>query len=371
MSNRNSLFFAVSKDQRAIFIHRWAGKILHDMTFVGSFSELVNCHKKILLIDPYVASYEIEVTRQLIAQKNYLVFTLPIENFPWPPGLINDIPEVQDFAWVLGGENRHTFSVNLNSWAVIIQSDANIMQAKTYTIDQIFNKRSKPFKFLYLNGRERPHRNYLWQCIDNLNLLECSLNSYLGKTPPKFLPSNYESPLANLDSLPKAGGQTDDYVMFSEHYFKGHLTPNHIVPQQFTDSYFSVVAETTVDDHSVFLTEKTYKPILAGHPFILLANPGSYQYLHSLGFKTFHPFINEDFCFEKDLALRTEMIAHEIERLCNIDLEKFLIQVETICRYNQQHLLDSKNQLFLQGHHGLIEFFNQVISTADRHWSAN
>lgn len=37
-----------------------------------------------------------------------------------------------------------------------------------------------------------------------------------------------------------------------------------------------------------FPTEKTYRPILMGHPFILVAEPGLHSHLESLGFKMYH-----------------------------------------------------------------------------------
>ena len=37
-----------------------------------------------------------------------------------------------------------------------------------------------------------------------------------------------------------------------------------------------------------FPTEKTYRPILMGHPFILIAEPGLHRHLESLGFELYH-----------------------------------------------------------------------------------
>jgi hypothetical protein len=80
-------------------------------------------------------------------------------------------------------------------------------------------------------------------------------------------------------------------------------------------SLIYVVTETVVFDDRQHLTEKTFKPIALGLPFILQAPPGSLKYLRSYGFQTFDKFIDESYDLETDLFLRTEMIAKELKRI--------------------------------------------------------
>ena len=63
------------------------------------------------------------------------------------------------------------------------------------------------------------------------------------------------------------------------------------------ESYIMLLFETNiVRSGCQQISEKTYHPILAGIPFILWGYQGGIlKHLHSLGFKTFAPFINEEY----------------------------------------------------------------------------
>lgn len=52
--------------------------------------------------------------------------------------------------------------------------------------------------------------------------------------------------------------------------------------------YYNIVSETVWNDHTqVFVSEKTWKPILGMRPFLIIGNPGIYDYLETHGFDTF------------------------------------------------------------------------------------
>jgi hypothetical protein len=92
----------------------------------------------------------------------------------------------------------------------------------------------------------------------------------------------------------------------------------------------------------ITFTEKTYKFISGKIPFILVGMPKSLHVLRDSGYKTFHPYINEDYDNIEDDELRLIAITDEIERLCNIsDSEWLEIQKELIPRleYNYNLLL--------------------------------
>ncbi len=122
------------------------------------------------------------------------------------------------------------------------------------------------------------------------------------------------------------------------------IEPN--MDMYYNDTYFSVVSETFFYNNSevengMVLTEKTFKPMLYQHPFILIGLPHSLAALKELGYKTFSPFINEDYDNELDNNKRMLMIVSEVERLCNLDefeLAKFIEGCMSICNYNRTHL---------------------------------
>jgi hypothetical protein len=53
----------------------------------------------------------------------------------------------------------------------------------------------------------------------------------------------------------------------------------------YKNSLISFVTETKFDEDVVFLTEKVFKPLVLGHPLILLASSGTLGSLEELGFK--------------------------------------------------------------------------------------
>jgi len=87
--------------------------------------------------------------------------------------------------------------------------------------------------------------------------------------------------------------------------------------EDFNRTAISLVAETCYDER-IHLTEKTLRPIACGHPFILFAGPGSLDYLKSYGFKTFSPYINEQYDSIIDNEHRMTMIMQEIKRIENL-----------------------------------------------------
>jgi hypothetical protein len=142
-----------------------------------------------------------------------------------------------------------------------------------------------------------------------------------------------------------------------------------VVPAQYINSYFSVVTETVVCNYCKFVTEKTYKPLLAGHPFIALSSQGFYSHLHSMGFKTWPDLIDESFDQEPDVNKRINMISQEVTRLCNSNLDEFLQQAQAVCLHNQQHYINYRPTLFKSVHHKLKVFFEQVLSKANSYFS--
>lgn len=88
---------------------------------------------------------------------------------------------------------------------------------------------------------------------------------------------------------------------------------------------------------STFFTEKTWKAVRAKHPFVLASIPYSLQGLRELGYKTFHPYIDESYDTIEDDESRLMAIINEVERLCNMtddETREWLANVQPICKFN-------------------------------------
>ena len=90
----------------------------------------------------------------------------------------------------------------------------------------------------------------------------------------------------------------------------------------FRDSYFSIVTESIAWGDSIFISEKLLKPVSNLHPFIVMAPQHYLKHLHKLGFKTFHPFIDESYDDIEDPIKRYVQIGEEVKRLCSLPIEE-------------------------------------------------
>jgi hypothetical protein len=217
--------------------------------------------------------------------------------------------------------------------------------------DEIYNKTNKPYKFLFLNGRTRPHRKYMIEKMRDAGLLEQALWTNLDTTPvyhhiynsdllsrpseTKLLPVEYEVEMFQ-------SGIKDQYQQkFAKHeLFDNHWGEIYLRAEPYIDTYFSLVSETVFDYPYSLRSEKIYKPIAIGHPFVAVANRGFYRDLHNTGFQTYHTLIDESFDLIDNNQDRLDRIACVVGDLCASDLDEFLVAAHTISKYNQQHMAE-------------------------------
>jgi len=82
------------------------------------------------------------------------------------------------------------------------------------------------------------------------------------------------------------------------------------------------VTETVYTGRRLQLTEKSFKPIALGMPFILSATAGSLAYLRSYGFQTFGEFWDESYDLETDDFVRAEKIAAVLKQLDDLSADE-------------------------------------------------
>jgi len=220
--------------------------------------------------------------------------------------------------------------------------------AASYASD-IWNKKQKPYKFLFLNGRGRRHRRFLIERWHTSQFLSCCLWTNLDAAagPVNLLPSQYE--VDRYSDRQKFVG-ANNYVKFD--LFNNEWGEIYLNPLQYIDTYFSVVTETVFDYPYSFRTEKIWKPIAMGHPWVAVANQGFYRDIKKLGFKTFEPWIDESFDSIENNQQRLNAVANAIETLANSDLDQFMTAVRDTCKYNQEHFkeISKKNRLDFPEH---------------------
>ena len=107
----------------------------------------------------------------------------------------------------------------------------------------------------------------------------------------------------------------------------------YFTPPQVLDSYVNVVLETV--DFSPSISEKIYKPLAMGLPFVWYGYPNILQYLESLGFKRYD-YIDYSFDINESPQLRLDLLIAEIQRLSTLDLKTLTQASADISKHNQR-----------------------------------
>ena len=89
--------------------------------------------------------------------------------------------------------------------------------------------------------------------------------------------------------------------------------------EESAESLLYLVTETVATGRRHHLTEKTFKPIAMGMPFIIVGTQGSLRYLRSYGFKTFGDLWDESYDDEPDDSKRIEKIAQVLKLLDGLE----------------------------------------------------
>lgn len=107
----------------------------------------------------------------------------------------------------------------------------------------------------------------------------------------------------------------------------------------YNQTFFSIVAETTVGigAKSIFVTEKTYKPLAFYHPFMVLGQPGVLTHLKSQGFETYNNLFDESYDSIADIDVRIDQIVGQVSTLVPGPYDS---ETQKKIQYNHDHFFD-------------------------------
>jgi len=107
----------------------------------------------------------------------------------------------------------------------------------------------------------------------------------------------------------------------------------------FEDTFMSLVAETHCGHSSCnpqfFISEKIVKAIGNAHPFVVLSTQGFLEELKARGYKTFAPYINEEYDNEPDTELR---MVKAIDQIAHLSKNGVPVKALEIAIKNQEKL---------------------------------
>lgn len=280
-------------------------------------------------------------------------------------GAANAVTEYEKFLSHNGIPADASINVaSVNYWEYMLVNNPRTPTEIIYTV------KKKEKLLTCLNRVIRPHRIWAIAKLLKLSLLDRSYCSFF----PGNLIHTAEQYVQDIDfcakQLEQLNVSRDEIDLLESHSDKFPLKLN-IEPTinknwadsedlfLYDNSYFSLVTETyffkyscskdsyTFDlENTVYHTEKTFKPILMKHPFIIISVPGTLEYLRKLGYRTFHPFINENYDLITDDKTRFETIFLEIERLSKFTDSEWLEwqnNISEIIEYNYNIFHNKKN----------------------------
>jgi hypothetical protein len=200
-----------------------------------------------------------------------------------------------------------------------------------------------------------------WQNFNNMNIIKLAFEHNGADVMERpidlhFLPKAYETPAFrnNIDHLPSAG--TVKFNLFNNTWGDAVVDGT-----AYRDTYFSLVTETVFNYPYSFRTEKIWKPVAVGHPWIAVANRGFYRDIRNLGFKTFGHVIDESFDAIDNSQDRIERVAEVVEDLCQQDLASFYKECYNVCKYNQELYTEMRHQVPRELPNQFHQFINQHI----------
>jgi hypothetical protein len=295
---------------------------------VGDVGKLLTLTSKIVLLSH--KDFADNINDIYANQSNRYILHMPSEGTSTIGSVFDDvkwISSIQRPFIISSGDFGGKSHINIDRFRNIVGGiNVSTLSTELKTINNIFSNLEKPYAFNLLNGVRRPHRTKIIENLNNAGALSRGLWSYLYRgdfLPSKyrfyFEPENFNNGQCNDDTWP-AG---------------------NLYPPIYEDTYFSIVTETNFEIPHSYRTEKIYKPLKIGHPFIAVSSKGFYRDLHNLGFKTFGSLIDESFDQIDNNDERMQRITAVILDLLKSDLKLFLSACRDICFYNRQHLTNS------------------------------
>ena len=205
--------------------------------------------------------------------------------------------------------------------------------------------------FLSINRRDSLNRRFLNYSLHRNNLFDFGYVSHQRVVENGI----YKSKEEHAQEIKLLATRDDfDVKCFLEYGYKKHFLDPVLNKGDSVFSFklhqdlsakscFEVVTETDICD-SLFMTEKTIKPILYKSPFLLCGSYLSLHRLKSFGFQTYELIFDESYDREPVYYDRMTIILDNIKRLCSMSVEechKKMNTMKEVSDYNYNHFLNS------------------------------
>jgi hypothetical protein len=208
---------------------------------------------------------------------------------------------------------------------------------------------TRSYEFTALN---RTHKWWRASCMSDLHqsgVLDRSLWSY--NTQCTIDDQEKDNPL-ELDSMPGWRVSVSHFIDNGPYFCDSDDDQSHndhrLIPTNlYRDSYCHLVIETLFDaDQSdgAFLTEKTYKCIKFGQPFVIIGTAHSLRTLRQQGYRTFDHVIDNSYDEITDNTKRWMAVRNSILKIRSQDMHEWFLKCLPDVKHNQEIFNKSCNE---------------------------
>lgn len=180
--------------------------------------------------------------------------------------------------------------------------------------------------FLCLNGKPRPHRAQLVDQLFKNNLFSDGIISWNRVDADDYKFEYFENFELRLDNF--------IYVDLSTIYSDKLLSK----------VLLNVVTESAVHKNSFFYTEKTFRTILIGQPFVILGSLNQNRGLEKFGFQLYNEIIDYYFDGLENTDDRIEGIVKNLLKLKNHNLDQLYTNMVEKIKFNRMKAMEIVNK---------------------------
>jgi len=228
---------------------------------------------------------------------------------------------------------------------------ADHVRYKTTNIDDI-----KVYNLL--QKRPRGHRSWTWKSFFDRDLIDHGIvstnrpenrHNFHFDDSPEISQTEFDVLCADL---PKMHGYDKPELTGDFTSSTGGDFIQRINPEVMRHSFVSVISEAMFGDKEsrgqCFLSEKTFKPIVGHHPFIIIGNKGSIAHIKSMGYKTFDKWWDEGYdnlpTWER-LAAITDIV-FALTQMSKQQLLDMYIEMQPVLEHNYKTLFSNCENMF-------------------------
>jgi hypothetical protein len=287
-----------------------------------------------ILIDNCIEAYDVIITEHDSTINQILLKTIKKYNL-----------SKQDIILITGNYKSATsehYTVAIKNWTdtLITPCDDNFFEKQKH---MILSKKARPKKILTFMRKERLFRFHLANFIYNNNLREPNIVTF-GKNVSQYYwgTNSTQFPEEFVNSLPwEYDVDTSPANTGLDHL----LARSDKEITAFTETYINCVAERSMRylNYELDISEKIFKPIAFLQPFFVFGQPGTLDYMKSIGYRTFDRWWDESYDVVTSGSIRFKMLTRLYKKLSlasDTELADIMYEAWPILEHNYYTYVD-------------------------------